>query len=97
MNSATTHKACQTSIVSKVQVKHRVRSDKFIQWYHLWKSSDYLYEMVAGKSRVGNKQRRGRERQRESRVKEWETEHGEDQKWRGLEMTVGNDTRAFGD
>ncbi len=53
-------------IVCKLQVKHRVRSDNFIiQWYSLWKSTDYLYEMVTGKSRVGNKQKSGRKRQRE--------------------------------
>ena len=55
----------KNSIVSKLQLKHHVSSGNLIQWYHLWKSSEYLYEMVAGKSRVGNKRKWGRERQRE--------------------------------
>ncbi len=36
-------------------MKHYVSSDNFIQ------SSGYLHEIVAGKSRVGNKMKRGRE------------------------------------
>jgi hypothetical protein len=62
---ATAFMLMKNSIVSKLQLKHRVSSGNLIQWYHLWKSSHYLYEMVAGKSREGNKQKRGRDRQRE--------------------------------
>ncbi len=46
-------------IVSKPWVKHSSCSLYFIQWYRLWKSSDYLYEMVAGKSRGGKTRREG--------------------------------------
>ncbi len=54
------------SIVSSPQVKHCVHTNNFIQWSLIWKSSEYLHEMETGKSRVGNKRKRGRERQRES-------------------------------
>ncbi len=75
-------------IVSSPQVKHHIRSDNFIQWCCLWKLSDYLYEMVAGKSIVVNKRKKERDRDRESRLKEWETQHR-----RGSEMAwVGSDT-----
>ncbi len=34
------------------------------------KSSDYLYEIVVGKSMVRNQQRKGRERERDERINE---------------------------
>jgi hypothetical protein len=59
------------------------------------KITDYLYEMVAGKSKVGNKRNRGRERDREEQIKgvrggAWErTKNGVGCKW-PLEMTHEN-------
>ncbi len=55
-----------------------------------------LYEMVASKSRVGNKQKGGRVTER-SRLRERDRAWERTKKWRVLEMTIGNDTREFGD
>ncbi len=77
-------------IVSSQQVKHHVCWDNFIRWCRLWKLSDYLYEMVAGKSIVVNKRKKERGRDRESRLKEWEKQHR-----RRSEMAwVGSDHRG---
>jgi hypothetical protein len=71
--------------VSSPQVKNCICSDNIFQWCRLWKSSDNLYEMVEGKSSGGISGREG-ERDWDSGLKEWETEHK-----RGSEMAwVGN-------
>jgi hypothetical protein len=64
-----------------------------VKYHSVIKSSDYLYEMVAGKSSLGNKWKRGRERERQREQKRTERQSiGEDQKWRELEITIGEDT-----
>jgi hypothetical protein len=49
-----------------------VRSSLFID--NAYKLLEYLYQMATGKNRVESNQSGERERERESRLMEWETE-----------------------
>jgi hypothetical protein len=65
-----------------------VCSIKFIQWYCLIKSPEYLSELITGENGVGSK-RREREREKESsRLTEWETEC-----WTEMEIAWVRDSR----
>ncbi len=60
-------------------MRKNVRSNQFIQRFRLWQINTLLYEIVAGKTEWGVSRREG-EKDRESRLRQSEMEHGRESK-----------------